>query len=215
MQSPDPAPLFEAMSSEVAGHRAAILSEARAEARAIVEAGRRDADAWRDRALADARRALELQERQERERIHQDTARRAQQAVQLVEEEVLARVRAELDRVAPAPGFGSVVLRLLEELLEAPDPIDPQGPVRVLAPPAHVEACREWLLAHGYNAVEVAAAPGLRDGVALEDPQRTCRVTHSLTRRFEKVEGEVRRRVHLALAAEVAAARETAHADGR
>ena len=54
--------------------------------------------------------------------------------------------------------------------------------------------CSAWLQANGHGSVEVESAAGLIDGIAVQDPQRTYRITNTLSSRFRLVEGEARKR---------------------
>jgi len=107
---------------------------------------------------------------------------------QAVADEILHSVDAELDRIAAGPEFPAILEALLRELMTvAPERAE------VLAPPAHVERSRQWLASHGHAGVPVVPNAALLDGVAIQDAERTFRVTNSLSSRFHKLENEARK----------------------
>ena len=67
----------------------------------------------------------------------------------------------------------------------------------VLAPPAHADHCKQWLESHGYGHLAVEPTPSLTDGVAIQDPAKKFRFTNTLTARFNKREGALRKAVEL------------------
>lgn len=105
-----------------------------------------------------------------------------------VAEDVLARVRDELDRLVESEAFAPVVEALLKELLAGM-----RGEMVVLAPPRHAEQCRLWLREQGVDGATLESCPSLRDGVAVQDCEQTFRISNTLSGRLAKLEPTVRK----------------------
>jgi vacuolar-type H+-ATPase subunit E/Vma4 len=180
--------LFDTMRRQTQAECDARLADARRAAEEVLAVARRQADARE----AETRNAItaELDHLARHGRmIAEAEAEKATLAMENdVVEEILAGVRASLDRLAKSAEFGPVVEALLAEVMDGTDP----GMV-VLAPAAHVDLCRRWLQSHGYAAVPVEASSDVWDGVAIQDPQKSYRVTNTLSSRAAKLEGEARR----------------------
>jgi vacuolar-type H+-ATPase subunit E/Vma4 len=79
---------------------------------------------------------------------------------------------------------------LLAELMEeAPD----SGDLQVLAPPAHADRVSSWLSNNGRAGVGVEGSEAFKDGVAVQDPGRTFRISNTLSGRFALMEQEIRK----------------------
>lgn len=107
---------------------------------------------------------------------------------QRVSDEVLHSVEGELERIAASREFPAILEALLAEVMTvAPEKAE------VIAPAAHAQACRQWLAAHGYGHIPVLESATLKDGVSVQDAQRSSRITNSLSSRFHKLEDRARK----------------------
>ncbi len=185
----DTARLRESMRAEVEKRKESLLAEARAEAACIVEEGRQAAEERREAVLRDVRAELDNLYRRSQARLKAETEKAELAVKDTVTEDVLAKVRERIAALAREDRFGDILEALLKEVIEA----SPPG-VKILAPEAHVDRCREWLEANGHEGFEVEGAPWLRDGVAAEDPKRSFRLSNTLHGRLEKLEPLARKR---------------------
>jgi len=180
--------LLDAMTQLAAEEREACFAEARREIDAVLEQAHRKATERRERALMAAREELERAKRQQRVRAEAAAQREALSIREAVAEDVLATVKESIEALASSPHFTETLEALLAEI--APEAA-PGG--RVLAPPEHVETCKQWLANHGLAACEVVPTHDLKDGVVLESADRTVRITNTLSERFARREREARR----------------------
>lgn len=183
-----PQALFETMSRQVAEECDALLARARAEAQDIVDDAGRKAQEQRETALAKTHAEM----KRLADRARELAAIRAEQETltmeQAVADEVLQLVRTELEEMANRPGFEKILDALLAELVRAA----PQEGI-VLAPQGFGEHCRAWLRQNGHAGLLVEESTSLRDGVAVQDPGRTFRITNTLSSRFNKLENQARK----------------------
>lgn len=181
-------PLLDLMSAQIAAQRNELLQAARDEAATIQQNARERAEQRRAKDLADAESELASIARRSRERVEAESYMVTLTTKDSITNELLAEVSAELAEIAAGPKFPAILDALLAELMaEAP------ADVVVLAPPNHVDHCRKWLEANGRSGLTVEALPSLKDGVAVQDRDKRFRFTNTLTARFNKHEGELRK----------------------
>lgn len=181
-------PLLELMSAQVAAQREEILEAARAEADRIREDARQRAEQRRQETLSAAESELAALAKRSRERVEAEAHMVKLTTKDTISNELLDGVRQELASIAAGPDFPAVLDALLAELMAgAPDD------VVVLAPAAHVEHCKQWLESNGYGGRPVEALASLTDGVAVQDRNQKFRFTNTLSARFKKNEGELRK----------------------
>jgi len=164
------------------------LATANAEAEAIVAEARDRAAKRYAEAIERAKRDADQLAKRARDLAAVQAEQQAHSMQQAVADEILHTVDAELDRIAESPAFPAILEALLREVMT----IAP-AQAEVLAPPAHVERCRQWLASNGHAGIPVVPGATLRDGVAVQDAQRTFRVTNSLSSRFLKLENSARK----------------------
>jgi len=111
-------------------------------------------------------------------------------------EAVLAEVSAGIKRLVSGPDFPAVLERLLTELMSA---VGNEKNVQVLGPVSHVDLVKSWLSSHGHAGVHVEGSPEFWDGVAVQDPARTWRMSNTLTGRFARTDQAVRKHCMTAL----------------
>ncbi len=180
--------LLETMTEEVARQRASVLESAQSESESILAKAREDAAQRRKRAVETAEAELTETVQRERERTESEAEMKVLTAKDTITDEILAEVAVELSRVVEKPEFPALLEALLSEALAD----TPKAEV-VLAPPAHVEHCRGWLAANGHGALEVRGMDSLLDGIAVQDKQRSFRVTNTFSARLENQEGRLRK----------------------
>jgi len=164
------------------------LAKARVEADTILEQARQQCAQRREKALAAVRAELDNVARDSRARAEAEAARATLSLRETVAEDVMGQVMAEVERHVQGPAFAQTFDALLGEIAE-----EIRTGVRVLAPPLQVDRCRQWLAGHRLAEVEVRPAPDIAGGVAVEDADRTFRVTNTLAVRYAVCERGARK----------------------
>ncbi len=178
------------MTRQVEAECADHLAKARAEAERILADARAKAAASRDAVIQSARAEVERldtlwKQKAEGESVRLDLAMK-NEAV----EAVLAEVQRKLRQTVEGPNFGGILDRLLGELMAA---AGTSTDITVLAPKAHVDRVRSWLENNGRGGVKVEGSAEFWDGVAVQDPKRSYRISNTLTGRFTRVEQAARK----------------------
>lgn len=184
----DNKPLLDLMTAQVAAQQEEIAGAARQEAERILEEARDRAARRREETLASVESELAALARRSRERVEAEAQMVTLTTKDAITNDVLGSVAADLAAIASGPGFPAILDQLLAELMaEAP------SDVIVLAPPAHADHCRQWLQSNGRGDLPVEPLASLTDGVAIQDRGRKFRYTNTLSARFAKREGELRK----------------------
>jgi vacuolar-type H+-ATPase subunit E/Vma4 len=182
-------PLLELMTRQVSQQREEILAKAQAQADVIAQQAQERAERRRTETLEAVDAEVRAASKRARERAEAAAHMVVMTTKDAIADEVLSNVRERLRRIAEGPEFPAVLRALLSELMAGA----PGGDIVVLAPSAHADQCRAWLSEMGRESVAVEVTASLRDGVALQDRARTFRITNTLSRRFDKREGDLRR----------------------
>jgi vacuolar-type H+-ATPase subunit E/Vma4 len=161
---------------------------ARAEAEAIIAEARNKAVAQREHALASTQAEKAVLDERWRQKAEAEAIKAALAMQKLVVTSVLDRVEQIIEETVSGPHFPAILDALLAEVMAAAE-----GDVVVLAPEAHAGHVRAWLGANGYGHLPVEGSASMRDGVAVQDPSRTFRVSNTLSGRYARVEQETRR----------------------
>lgn len=181
-------PLLDLMSARIAAQRDEVLRAARDEAAQIQQNARNRAEQRRKDTIAAVEGELASIARRSRERVEAEAHMVTLTTKDTITNELLHDVAAELSAIAGGPRFPAILDALLGELMaEAP------RDVVVLAPPAYVGHCEQWLASHGHGGLAVEPLASLSDGVAIQDPGKKFRFTNTLTARFNMREGELRK----------------------
>src|SRR5690606_38856391 len=98
------------------------------------------------------------------------------------------------DRITNSAEFPALLEAMLAELMTVAE-----GDVVVLGPESHLDTVKNWLASNGREGVPVEASREMRDGVAVQDPQRTYRISNTLSGRFRSVREEARKQCMLGL----------------
>lgn len=182
------AALLETMARQVAAECERFRSEARSEAEAIVAEARAQAADLRAKTLdATAAEMRRLDERW-RQKADAEAAKAALMMKNQAVHEVLGHVRERIRAIAEGPRFRDVLDALLAEVMDVAE-----DDIVVLAPQQYADHVRDWLAANGRGGVPVEGSASLWDGVAVQDPARTYRISNTLSGRFARVEEEARK----------------------
>lgn len=180
--------LFDTMARQTEERCQHALAAARETAGGIVSEAREKAAKRRADALERTQRELDRLAQRTRQLAEMQAEQDALSMRQRVSDEVLHSVKAELARIAASPEFPPILEALLAEIMAvAPERAE------VIAPVAQAQACRQWLAAHGYGHIPVLESAALKDGVSVQDTQRSSRITNSLSSRFHKLEDRARK----------------------
>ncbi len=184
----DNKPLLDLMSAQIAAQREEIAKKAGEEAARIQEEARERAENRRKDTLTAVESELASLAKRSRERVEAEAHMVTLTTKDTITNEVLDSVSRELAAIAAGPEFPPILNALLAELMA-----DAPADVVVLAPPAHVDHCTQWLASNGYGHLSVEPLASLTDGVAVQDRNHKFRYTNTLTARFKKQEGELRK----------------------
>lgn len=182
--------LFETMTRQVEAECAEHLAKARAEADRILSDAHAKSRAAAETALAAAKAERDRLDGLWKQKAEAESVRLELAMKNDAVEAVLAAASAEVRQIASGPDFPRVLESLLAELMAA---VAGEKSVQVLAAPNHAEFVKQWLGAHGHGDVTVTASPEFWDGVAVQNPSRTWRVSNTLTGRFGRVDQAVRK----------------------
>lgn len=182
------ATVIESMSLQVAEQCESTLSEANREAEGIVDKARAQSAALREEALVAARHEMDALDELWRQKAEVEAAKAGLVVQNEAVGAVLDKVSEENRRIVASDEFPAALDVLLSELM-AVAPAD----VVALAPPDHCGHVREWLANNGHESVSVKGASSMWDGVAVQDRDRTFRISNTLSGRFSRVEQQARR----------------------
>lgn len=181
--------LFETMSAETGAERDRRLAEARREATSIMSNARSRSVQLRESTLKATHSEVDELGRRSHERAEAEAQKASLTMRHTVAEEVLATVEAEIETLVSSADFPELLDALLDEALAA----RPKGPVAVIAPETQADHCRKWLEDHGHEDASVTGSAEFWDGVAVQDENRTYRISNTLTGRFSILEGTARK----------------------
>lgn len=180
--------LFETMAQGVTARCDRMIGDARAEAEAIVNEARSKAAAQRDQTLASVNAEKAVLDERWRLKAEAEAIKAALAMQKSAVNAVLERVEEIIEETIAGPNFPAVLDALLAEVMQAAE-----GDVVVLAPEAHADHVKQWLDTNGYGHLSVEGSRAMRDGVAVQDPSRSFRVSNTLYGRYARVEQETRR----------------------
>lgn len=186
-------PLFDTMAQETAQACQNRVANARVESESIHAHARSEIEKSRAETLKAVHDEIERQARRAHTIAEMNAARDAVAVRHQVAEEVLAHVGEELSRRTTSAVFSSVLEGLLSEVLdECRRERGDLNNLVVLVPEKHVSHIQSWLQARDQESLAVEGAPYLQDGAAVQDRERTFRISHTLSGRFENMENEAR-----------------------
>ncbi len=183
----DQSSLLIAMTREAEARCRECTAEAEEQAAGIVSQATAKHAARRAELLEAARKASARQIAKEHGRALTDASRREDAFEGTFSEEILVETRKAIEELAQSEKFGKVLEALLEEVL-----LGLPGPLEVVAPPETVGNCTQWLRSKGLDDVRVVPDGTMRDGIAVQDPQRSFRLTNTLSSRCEQIKNQIR-----------------------
>ena len=101
---------------------------------------------------------------------------------------VMKKVESEIHRIVDSGEFPAVLDALLASLAT-----EIQGDVVLIGPEGHVDHIKSWLSSNGHDGIAVEGSADFWDGVAIQDPAQTYRISNTLTGRYGRVEQDARR----------------------
>ena len=182
--------LFETMARQVEAECAQHLAQAKAEAERILSDARAAARASGEAAQAGAKTERDRLDALWKQKAEAESARLELAMKNDAVEAVLAEVTAGIKRIVSGPEFPGVIESLLTELMAA---VGNAKDVQVLGPVAQLDLIKKWLGDHGHGGVKVEGSPEFWDGVAVQNPERTWRISNTLTGRFARTDQDVRK----------------------
>ena len=180
--------LFDTMSTGIAAQCEANLDSAREEAATIASEAIAKTAAQRESALSATQSEMSLLDERWRQKAEAEATKAALAMKKTAVNKVLGEVQDAIDRIVKGPTFPMVLDSLLAEVMAIAE-----DDVVVLAPEAQVEGVQQWLSSHGHGGLKVEGSAALRDGVAVQDPARTYRISNTLSGRYSRVELEIRK----------------------
>lgn len=183
------AALFETMSQQVAAQCESNLNEAKLEAEAIAAEARAQCVQQRETMLSATQGELTALDERWRQKAEAEASKAALVIKNEAMQDVLRQVDSDIRSTVDGPEFEAVLDALLAELMAVEEGSDS----KVLAPEAHVDRVRNWLANNGHGGVPIEASSELWDGVALQDTNRTFRISNALTGRYSRVLEEARK----------------------
>ena len=183
--------LLETMTAQVAEQCEANHVVAQQEAKAIQAEAICQAQAKRD-ALTAANEA-EMARLDERWRLmaHAEASRADLVVKNDAVQAVLSKVESEIRAMVNSKAFSGVLDALLTSLLNEFKGDDSEA--ILIAPEAYVAHVHSWLSSNGHAGMAVEASTEVWDGVALQDPARTYRISNTLTGRYGRIGQDARR----------------------
>lgn len=183
--------LLETMAAQVAEQCDAHRAVAQQEAEAIKAEATRQAQAKRDALVAT--NDVDMARLDERWRLmaHAEVSRADLVVKNDAVQAVLQKVESEIRTIVASDAFPGVLDALLTSLLNEFQGDDASAVL--IAPEAHVAHVKSWLSDHDHAAMAVEASAEIGDGVALQDPARTYRISNTLTGRYGRIGQEARR----------------------
>lgn len=180
--------LLETMTAQVTeecdGNRAAAQQEAEA---IQAEADRKSA-AQREATQSATDAEMDRLDARWRQMAHAEASRANLVAKNDAVKAVMQKVESEISRIVEGDDFPAILDALLASLATEID-----GDVVLIGPEGHIDHIKSWLASNGHDGIGVEASTEFWDGVALQDPAQTYRISNTLTGRYGRVEQEARR----------------------
>ena len=180
--------LFDTMARQVSDRCESTLVEARREADAILEAARAKSKESRQDVMQATETEIKLLEERWIQKAQAEAAKAELSVQNEAVEAVLEALRAKIRAAVDGADFPSIIEALLTELMaEAP------ADVVVLAPESQVGHVEQLLAKNGHQGLPVEGSAVVWDGVAVQDKQRTFRISNTLSGRYARVEDGARK----------------------
>jgi vacuolar-type H+-ATPase subunit E/Vma4 len=180
--------LADTMAKQVMAECESNLNQAQSQANEILEEAKSQAIAHRDAVMTETDKVIRQLDQRWEQMAHAEASRAELSIKKDAVEAVMDTVHAEIKRLVGSPEFSGILEALLSTLMTAAD-----GEAVVLGPESHVSHIQSWLSGNGHGSLEVKASAELWDGVALEDPKHTYRISNTLTGRYARLDQQARK----------------------
>jgi vacuolar-type H+-ATPase subunit E/Vma4 len=176
------------MSKQVAEECARRKDNATRDAEAILADVRAKSAAKRESLLAATASEMDLLDLRWRQKADAEASRADLSMKNEAVKAVMANVEAEVRSIVESAGFTGILESLLAQVMAVAE-----ADVIVLAPAKHVDTVSAWLGENGHGGVTVKESLAVWGGVAIQDPDRTYRISNTLTGRYRRVGEEARK----------------------
>ncbi|MFP6616138.1 MAG: V-type ATP synthase subunit E [Candidatus Hydrogenedentota bacterium] len=180
--------LLETMTAQVTeecdGNRAAAQQEADA---IQAEADRKSA-AQREATQSATDAEMDRLDERWRQMAHAEASRASLMAKNDAVKAIMQKVESEIRRIVESDEFPAILDALLVSLAT-----EIEGEVVLIGPESHVAHIESWLSSNGHDGIKVEGSNEFWDGVAIQDPAQTYRISNTLSGRYGRVEQEARR----------------------
>lgn len=163
------------------------LKEAEFRADEILSKAKMQSEEQLCEALENARAKAENLKRRVKTQVKEEATDQILLLRETLVEETLAAISDSIEEIVNGPDFPHVLVTLIEETLH-----QIEGKAIVKVPQLHLDYCRQWLDKRNYPHVSLDPISEMRDGVIIEDPDHTFRITNTLSGRLEKSVGDIR-----------------------
>jgi vacuolar-type H+-ATPase subunit E/Vma4 len=180
--------LLETMTAQVMEKCESTRSAAQQEADVILADAKAQGQAQRESVEAQLAREMDHLDERWEQMAHAEASRADLTVKNDAVSAVLDVVQTEIRRIVSSSEFGTVLDALLTSLMQAAD-----GDIVVLGPESHLDRVKKWLADNGHGGVKVEASPEMWDGVAIQDPAQTYRVSNTLSGRYHRIEETARK----------------------
>ena len=180
--------LFETMSARVAEECEGNIARARKEAAVIVAEAEATSAASRNAAEARTHSEIDALAERWRQKADAEAAKATLTVKNDAVEQVLAAVESVIAQTVASDKFPAYLEALLAELMAVA-----KGLFVVRGPAGNIDTVRAWLDANGHADAALEASDDMIDGVAIQDPVRSYRISNTLHGRSRQVLEEARR----------------------
>lgn len=180
--------LLDTMSKQVAEQCGQRKDSATTDAEEILAEARAKSVAKRESLLASTDSEMELLDLRWRQKARAEAAKADLSMKNDAVKAVMANVEAEARTIAEGGGFAGILDSLLAEVMAVAE-----GDIVVLAPENHVDHVSAWLGGNGHDGIAVEGSAAMWDGVAIQNPERSYRISNTLSGRYRRVGQEARK----------------------
>lgn len=180
--------LLETMTERVTEECDENRAAAQHEAEAVGAEADRKSTALREAAQSATDAEMDRLDERWRQMAHAEATRASLVVKNDAVKAVMQKVESEIRRIVESDEFPAVLDALLASLAT-----EIEGDVVLIGPEDHVDYIGTWLSSNGHDGIGVEGSAEFWDGVALQDPARTYRISNTLTGRYGRVEQEARR----------------------
>jgi vacuolar-type H+-ATPase subunit E/Vma4 len=180
--------LLETMTAQVTEECEGMRAAAQQEADAIRAEAESKSAAHREAVQVATDAEMERLDERWRQMAHAEASRADLIVKNDAVKAIMEKVQAEIRSIVSGGSFPGVLDALLSSLKS-----EINESVVVVGPESHINHIKGWLSSNGHAGVTVQGSAEMWDGVAVQDAERTYRISNTLTGRYGRVEQEARR----------------------